>query len=163
MSKKRLFPSSTSIAVIFIFASVCLGVCTTAASVFAVGIQEKSARQLPTVCAGINCSLLNSGSWSTFTVEGTLHRPDATTYQYGSYTLVDESGNIYALQNHGFDLGQYIGKKVNITGTLIPGYPVDGGPPYLDVECVSYKLEKVGTPLSLSPPMSRRVATQPQL
>jgi hypothetical protein len=72
------------------------------------------------------------------TAEGTIQNAGITTYQYGRYILVDKSGHtLYALRSSTLDLDQYVGKDVTITGTLVPGYPLDGGPPYLDAQSVS--------------------------
>lgn len=74
----------------------------------------------------------------TVTAQGTIQEAGITTYQYGPHTLVNKSGlTQFALRSSKLDLAQFVGKPVNITGTLVPGYPVDGGPPFLDVTSVS--------------------------
>jgi hypothetical protein len=68
---------------------------------------------------------------------GTLQKLEVTSFQYGTHALFDESGNIlYSLRSHTVNLSAYVGKHVEVTGTLVPGYPVDGGPPYLEVSKV---------------------------
>jgi hypothetical protein len=60
-----------------------------------------------------------------------------TTYLYGTHRLVNESGKtIFALKSDTIGLDNYIDKKVTITGDLVPGYPVDGGPEYLQVKSI---------------------------
>lgn len=55
-------------------------------------------------------------------------------YMYGDYVLLDEQGNTqYALRSSTVQLGNYVGQRVRLSGSRIPGYPVDGGPDYLDV------------------------------
>src|SRR5437763_15100058 len=72
------------------------------------------------------------------TAERTIQNPGITTFQYGEQTLVDKSGHIrFALRSSKLDLNKFVGKSVKITGTLVPGYPVDGGPAFLDVQSVS--------------------------
>ena len=74
----------------------------------------------------------------TVTAQGTIQEAGITTHQYGQFTLVDKSGRIrFALRSSKLDLGQFVGKSVKITGTSVPSYPVDGGPPFLDVTSVS--------------------------
>lgn len=65
---------------------------------------------------------------------GSLLPQGTTSYQYGTFILVDENGKTtYALKSDAVQLLDYKGKKVSITGLLIEGYPIEGGPPYLDV------------------------------
>ena len=72
------------------------------------------------------------------TAQGTMQDAGITTYQYGQYALVDKSGHtLFALRSSKLDLAQFVGKSVKITGTLVSGYPVDGGPKFLDVKSVS--------------------------
>jgi hypothetical protein len=70
------------------------------------------------------------------TASGVIHKQGMTTYQYGTHTLVDDNGKtIYALKskNSKLNLDNYIDKNVEIKGHKIIGYPVDGGPEYLEV------------------------------
>jgi hypothetical protein len=74
----------------------------------------------------------------TVTAQGTIQEAGITTFQYGQFTLVDKSDHTrFALRSRKLDLGQFVGKSVKITGTLVPGFPIDGGPPFLDVTNVS--------------------------
>lgn len=68
-------------------------------------------------------------------VQGVLEKQGITSYQYGSYTLTSDDG-YYALSSAEVDLEAYVGKEVEIRGTKIEGYPVDGGPVYLQVNQV---------------------------
>ncbi|TBW27089.1 hypothetical protein [Gramella sp. KN1008] len=63
---------------------------------------------------------------------GTIEPAGITSYQYGTHRL-ETTDNFYALKSDIVDLGQYEGQKVSITATKIEGYPVDGGPVYLNV------------------------------
>lgn len=60
-----------------------------------------------------------------------------STYMYGTHILTDNAGKtLYALRSKTVDLDKYNNKNVEIKGNKIKGYPVDGGPEYLDVSCV---------------------------
>lgn len=73
--------------------------------------------------------------------QGTMQHQGITTYMYGTHILVDRSGKtLYALRNSTLDLNTYIDKYVEVSGTLVAGYPVDGGPPLLDVSMVQGKM-----------------------
>ena len=71
----------------------------------------------------------------TFT--GVVRKQGATTYMYGDYVLVDEHGKtLCALRTKRDELDKYIGHKVTVIGSPIAGYPVDFGPPYIDVNSI---------------------------
>lgn len=54
---------------------------------------------------------------------------------YGTHVLVDGNGRIlYALKSNRLDLDRYVGKEVTVSGELIGGYPVEGGPEYMNVD-----------------------------
>lgn len=68
---------------------------------------------------------------------GTLERLEMSTWMYGTHILVERDGEVlYALKSETADLASYEGKKVRVAGILVPGYPVDGGPEYLQVEFI---------------------------
>jgi len=60
---------------------------------------------------------------------GTIQKQGITTYQYGTHTI---SG--YALRSSSVTLDDYINQNVTVVGHKIDGYPVDGGPDYIEVE-----------------------------
>ena len=62
-------------------------------------------------------------------VTGTIQEQGITTYQYGTHTI---SG--YALKSETINLDDYVNQNVTIVGYKIDGYPVDGGPDYIEVE-----------------------------
>ncbi len=68
-------------------------------------------------------------------VTGLLEKPEVTTYQYGVYAITDEvSGSRYALQ--AANLNAYVGRRVTVYGTPVPGYQngeIEGGPDLLKV------------------------------
>ncbi|HEU4716315.1 MAG TPA: hypothetical protein VFU15_00700 [Bacteroidia bacterium] len=66
---------------------------------------------------------------------GTLEKQGITTYQYGTHTIVN-GNTTYALKSETINLDNYAGRNVTITGSKIKGYPIDGGPDYIDVTSV---------------------------
>ena len=69
-----------------------------------------------------------------------IEKPQMTTYMYGSHAVTDEgSGETYALQSESVNLDAYVGEKVTVSGTTVPGYEngqVEGGPTLLEVSGV---------------------------
>lgn len=63
---------------------------------------------------------------------GLLKRLEVSTFMYGTHILIMNTG-YYALKSTTVNLDQYVNQNVTITGNRIAGYPVDGGPPYIDV------------------------------
>ena len=86
-------------------------------------------------------------------ISGVISKPELTFYQYGTHilTLADSAftdstfidstftnstfrdSTFFALKSDNINLDQYIGKKVTVSGNKIQGYPVDGGPEYINV------------------------------
>jgi hypothetical protein len=66
---------------------------------------------------------------------GTVQKQGMTTYQYGDYVISDDK-TTYALKSTTVNLGQYLNKKVTIWGDKVQGYPLEGGPDFLDVKKV---------------------------
>jgi hypothetical protein len=101
----------------------------------------------------VNCNLLSSstpestpesnpettpGTGSARTVTGVLERQGITFYMYGTHTITDVSlGVRYALRSEDEELlDAYVGQRVTVHGTLVPGYEngqVEGAPPLLKV------------------------------
>lgn len=65
-------------------------------------------------------------------VEGTIEPIGMTSWQYGTHTLTNDQ-DFYALRSKTVKLEQYEGKTVTIVAQKIDGYPVDGGPEFLEV------------------------------
>lgn len=65
---------------------------------------------------------------------GVLIKPEVTTYMYGTHAL-EEKGQIkVALKSTAINLDEFIGKKVEVIGTRVPGYPLSGGPYLIEVQ-----------------------------
>ncbi len=69
------------------------------------------------------------------TATGRLEEAGITTFQYGTHLLVSEDGStlLWALRSGGPDLDEWIGRMVTVTGVEVSGYPVENGPPYMEV------------------------------
>jgi hypothetical protein len=65
---------------------------------------------------------------------GIVQKRGVTTYMYGTHIL--SGSKIYALKSDTIKLDRYLGKAVMVSGRLVPGYPMSGGPEFLDVDMV---------------------------
>lgn len=83
--------------------------------------------------AGFSCDSVPGDSSRKYS--GTIEPTGITSYQYGTHRL-EARDTFYALRSKTIDLSQYEGQKVTISATPIQGYPVDGGPEYLEVRSV---------------------------
>jgi len=79
-----------------------------------------------------NCNTL-AAEITEISAVGFIQEQGFTTYQYGTHILVDKGKTLYALKSSIVNLDKFIGKKVKIHGSIIEGYPVAGGPDYLNV------------------------------
>lgn len=66
-------------------------------------------------------------------VKGIIEQQGMTSYQYGTHTITARD-TFYALRSTKVDLDEYNGKEVKIYGNKIEGYPIDGGPEFLEVK-----------------------------
>ena len=66
-------------------------------------------------------------------LSGKLEALGMSTFQYGTHIL-NSAGKTYALKSSKVNLKSYEGKDVIIKGLKVAGYPVDGGPEFLDVQ-----------------------------
>lgn len=73
------------------------------------------------------------------TAAGVIEKKGVTSYMYGTHVLKsnDIGGKSYALKSDVINLDQYVGEKITVTGEFISGYPVDGGPDYVNVESIA--------------------------
>jgi hypothetical protein len=63
---------------------------------------------------------------------GVIKKQGTTAYMYGTHVLV--GAKTYALKSDTIDLNKYIGKKVTVSGELLSGYPLSGGPEFMNVD-----------------------------
>lgn len=68
-------------------------------------------------------------------VTGKIEKIEMTSWQYGTHTLSNEK-EFYALRSEKINLDDHIGKEITVSAKRIEGYPVDGGPEFLQVEKV---------------------------
>ncbi len=78
----------------------------------------------------IACSTTKSNNEDTYS--GIIETAGITTYQYGTHILKNEN-TFYALRSENIDLDDHVGKKLSLNAKIIVGYPVEGGPVYLEV------------------------------
>lgn len=70
-------------------------------------------------------------------VSGKLEKLQASVWQYGSHILKNNEGKLlYALESSKIKLDNYAGQIVYLEGSKIEGYPVEGGPLFLEVNIV---------------------------
>ena len=90
---------------------------------------------------------------------GVIEKPEVTTYQYGTHSMIDEvGGDLYALESDNVDLDAYVGQRVTVFGASVAGYEdgqVEGGPPLFDVT----RVESAGPGGPPPGPMPGRSAT----
>ncbi|WP_157491651.1 hypothetical protein [Flammeovirga sp. SJP92] len=77
---------------------------------------------------GFSCAK-NDVNSNSVELTGVIEEQGITTYQYGTHTL---SG--VALRSNTVNLDEYVDKKVTIIGHKVEGYPVDGGPDFIEVD-----------------------------
>lgn len=66
-------------------------------------------------------------------VTGTIHKQEITSYQYGTHTLTTPE-TFYAIRSAEVDLSAYEGHRVTVKAEKVEGYPIEGGPEYLEVK-----------------------------
>ncbi|WP_424495358.1 hypothetical protein [Salinimicrobium sp. GXAS 041] len=65
-------------------------------------------------------------------ITGTIQEQGITSYQYGTHTLTN-SETFYAVRSDSVNLNDYLNEEVTVMGQKISGYPLDGGPEYLEI------------------------------
>lgn len=78
----------------------------------------------------VACGSSNGDAKNEYT--GTIEAAGITSYQYGSHRLIT-SNDTYALKSEKVNLSDYEGKKVTLTAEEVEGYPLEGGPVFLNV------------------------------
>jgi hypothetical protein len=93
-------------------------------------------------CAGTSRPDRSSerSSGEPVTAEGRIEAAGMTIWMYGSHVLVGSGGEpryaLKAAENAGIQLSRWEGLRVRLVGRPVEGYPVDGGPVYLQVTSV---------------------------
>lgn len=87
----------------------------------------------------VGCSTVKSGTDKNMVVlKGKIEPLGMSTFQYGTH-IINAADKIYALKSSKVNLATYEGKDVVVKGLKVAGYPVDGGPEFIDVLEVSDK------------------------
>jgi hypothetical protein len=81
------------------------------------------------ICLSVISCDKEDGNPDNIEITGTIQEQGITTYQYGTHTV---SG--YALRSNAVNLDDYVNQNVTVVGYKIDGYPVDGGPDYIEVQ-----------------------------
>lgn len=79
----------------------------------------------------VSCNKDNDDNSNAIEINGIIQKQGITTYQYGTHTI---SG--YALRSSSVTLDNYVNQEITVVGYKIDGYPIDGGPDYIEVESV---------------------------
>ena len=90
------------------------------------------------ICLSVISCRKGHNNLDSIEVSGTIQKQEMTTYQYGTHTI---SG--YALRSSSISLDDYINQSVTIVGKKNEGYPIDGGPDYLEVELIKYSSDRL--------------------
>jgi hypothetical protein len=72
------------------------------------------------------------------TLTGKVSALGMTTFQYGTH-LIKVENKTYALKSSKVNLDTYIDKSVTLKGTKVSGYPLEGGPDFIEVSEVQLK------------------------
>ena len=86
------------------------------------------------ILSTFNCEN-DPGNKDLMEIKGIIQEQGITSYQYGTHTLT-AGDDFYALRSKTLNLDEFIGEEVTISAEKIKGYPVDGGPEFLEVEKV---------------------------
>ena len=78
----------------------------------------------------ISCSN-NTKENTSVEIRGIIQKQLVTTYMYGTHTI-----SSYAIRSSSVDLDNYINQTVTVNGYKIEGYPVDGGPDFVEVTSI---------------------------
>lgn len=81
------------------------------------------------ICLTVLSCDKENGNIDNIEITGIIQKQGITSYQYGTHTI---SG--YALRSNSVDLDNYINQNITVVGYKIDGYPIDGGPDYIEVE-----------------------------
>ncbi|QDC44095.1 copper resistance protein NlpE N-terminal domain-containing protein [Methylophilus medardicus] len=89
----------------------------------------------------------SSGDEAQVLVQGVLEKRTISSWQYGTHQLTGDffqaeatamaPRKVFALKSEQINLDPFLGQEVAITGKAIAGYPVDGGPDFIEVIAVA--------------------------
>ena len=99
-------------------------------------IQDKESSSLAALSPGSTSVYIYpmSEQYMMIREKGYIKTAGITSFNYGTHVLVSDSGEIlYALKSSIMNLADFTKGEVTVTGKLIMGYPVEGGPDFLSV------------------------------
>lgn len=65
-------------------------------------------------------------------LQGIIREMGTTTYGYGTH-IIENGDEFYAIKSDNWDLNFFLNKYVTAVGEKVPGYPIDGGPEFVNV------------------------------
>ncbi|MFT2010594.1 hypothetical protein ACMA1I_18100 [Pontibacter sp. 13R65] len=82
----------------------------------------------------IACTKEEVAPINTVNAIGLVKIQQASYFQYGTHILTTEQGIVlYALKSESLNLDTYLDEEVEISGIPVAGYPLEGGPEFLEV------------------------------
>jgi hypothetical protein len=85
-----------------------------------------------------SCSILKtSGGNNTVTLSGKVSTLGMSTFQYGTH-LIKVENKTYALKSSKVHLDTYVDKSVVLKGSIVPGYPLEGGAELIEVSEIRF-------------------------
>lgn len=86
-----------------------------------------------------SCSTRNvSDNQNLIKLSGKIEKLEVSGFGYGSH-LINSGGKMFALTSKSIDLNKFAGKAVVAKGKKIDGYPLEGGPDYIEILEVNSK------------------------
>lgn len=86
-----------------------------------------------------SCSTRNvSDNQNLIQLSGKIEKLEVSGFGYGSH-LINSDRKMYALTSKDIDLNKFVGKAVIAKGKKIDGYPLEGGPDYIEIIQVDLK------------------------
>lgn len=79
----------------------------------------------------LSCEKTEDDSFD-FQKTGKIEAVQATYWMYGTH-IIEIDGRLYALSSKKIDLNKYNNQIVTILGKMMDGYPLEKGPPHVEV------------------------------
>lgn len=85
------------------------------------------------------CSTRNvSDNPNLIQLSGKMEKLEVSGFGYGSH-IINSDGKNFALTSKQVDLNKFVGKWVVVKGKKIDGYPLEGGPDYIEILHINVK------------------------
>ena len=86
----------------------------------------------PSTTSPTNKSSSGENTITSLELQGTISPQSITFYQYGTH-IITTSSEVFALRSQSINLDRYLNQAVSISANKISGYPLSGGPDFLEV------------------------------